>query len=101
MHKRFTALALCLSLLVCLLPLSVSAEEITVEVDKEAVLSGLFEADIATIREAIFAGIVTSQELTEYYLNRIEKYDDPYKSFITICDDAVQQAALPCGPPLT
>lgn len=64
MYKRFTALALCLCLLGCLLPLSVSAEEITVEVDKEAVLSGLFEADIATIREAILAGVISSQELT-------------------------------------
>ena len=92
MYNRFTALALCLCLLVCLLPLSVNAEEITVEVDKEAVLSGLFEADIATIREAILAGVISSQELTQYYLNRIDKYDAPYRSFITICSDAIQQA---------
>jgi len=92
MQKRLFSLALCLCFLICLLPTSVNAQEVTVEIDKEAVLSGLFEADIATVREAILAGVVSCEEVTAYYLTRIEKYNEPYNCFITICDDAIEQA---------
>ncbi len=92
MHIRFTALVLSLCLLFCLLPPNARAEEVTVEVDKNAILSGLFEADIADIRDAILEGLVTSREVTEYYLNRIKDYNKPYNCFITICDDALSQA---------
>ncbi len=92
MRKKLTALALCLCLLNTFLPVTAKAEEIKVDVDKNAVLSGLFEGDIATIREALDAGLVTSRKLTQYYLDRIEAYDKPYNCFITICADALSQA---------
>ena len=92
MRKKLTALALCLCLFNALLPVTAMAEEIGVDVDKNAVLSGLFEGDIATIREALDAGLVTSRELTQYYLDRIEAYNKPYNCFITICADALSQA---------
>lgn len=92
MRKKITALALCLCLLNALLPVTAKAEENRVDVDKNAVLSGLFEGDIATIREALDAGVVTSRELTQYYLDRIRAYDQPYNCFITICADALSQA---------
>ncbi len=92
MFRKLTALSLLLSLFICFLPVSVRGEEAVVEVDKNAVLSGLYEADIATIREAILEGVVTSRELTEYYLQRINAYNGPYNCFITICDDALAQA---------
>lgn len=92
MKKRMFTLALCLCLLCTFLPTTARAEEIEVDVNKEAVLSGLFEADIATLREALDAGIVTSRELTQYYLDRIAAYDKPYNCFITICADALRQA---------
>lgn len=92
MKKRIWALALALCLLTSLLPARAQAEEIDVPVDKNAVLSGLYEADIVSLREAMDLGFITSRELTEYYLDRIEKYDAPYDCFITICEDALIQA---------
>ncbi|MBE6983133.1 MAG: amidase [Ruminococcaceae bacterium] len=92
MKKRIAVLALIVCLFISLFPVTVTAESIDVEVNKEAVLSGLFEADISTLREALDAGIVTSREITQYYLDRIEAYDQPYNCFITICADALQQA---------
>lgn len=70
--------------------LTVSAEEVIT--DKNAVLSALYEADIQTIREAIDLKIITCEELTAYYLERIEKYNDKYNCFITLCDDAIEVA---------
>lgn len=92
MKIRLWALALALCLLTSLLPAKAQAEEIDVPVDKNAVLSGLYEADIASLREAMDLGFITSRELTAYYLDRIEKYNAPYDCFITICEDALIQA---------
>ena len=92
MKIRLWALALALCLLTSLLPARAQAEEIDVPVDKNAVLSGLYEADIASLREAMDLGFITSRELTAYYLDRIEKYNAPYDCFITICEDALIQA---------
>lgn len=69
---------------------TVSAEEVIT--DKNAVLSALYEADIQTIREAIDLKIITCEELTAYYLERIEEYNDEYNCFITLCDDALEVA---------
>lgn len=92
MYRRMTALVLFLCLCFALLPLNITAEEISVEVDKQALLSALYEGDISTVREAIDQRLISCRELTEYYLSRIEEYDDPYNCFITICSDALQQA---------
>lgn len=59
---------------------------------KNALLSALYEADIATVREAVFLRLITCRELTEYYLERIEKYNEVYNCFITMCDDALEVA---------
>lgn len=59
---------------------------------KNALLSALYEADIATVREAVFLRLITCRELTEYYLERIEKYNEEYNCFITMCDDALDVA---------
>ena len=61
MEKRIWALALALCLLTSLLPARAQAEEIDVPVDKNAVLSGLYEADIASLREAMDLGFITSR----------------------------------------
>ncbi len=83
-----------LSLLVAILTvfaslITVSAKDVA---DKNEILSALYEADISTIREAIDLEIVTCEELTAYYLERIEKYNTPYNCFITLCDDAIEIA---------
>lgn len=92
--KRWIAALLCLMIFVGVLPGSVSAQEATVNVpmDKDAVLAGLYEADLSSLREAIMEGFITCEELTQYYLDRIEKYNAPYNCFITMCDDALEKA---------
>ena len=73
--KRLLAVVLCLFLCVGFLPGAVNAQtpEVNIPIDKEAVLAGLYEADLSTLREAIAEGFVTSEELTTYYLQRIEE----------------------------
>ncbi len=84
--KKFIAIVLCF-----VLSFPVFAEE-GVVVDKEALLSALYEADIASIREALDLQLITSRELTEYYLERIETYNDTFNCFITMCDNALEEA---------
>ena len=59
----------------------------------EALLSALYEAEISELKAALDAGVLTSVELTTYYLDRIEAYNKDYNCFITICDDALEVAA--------
>ena len=61
---------------------------------KEAILASMWEADISQIREAYAKNLFTCTELTAYYLERIEVYNETYNCFITLCDDALEQAAL-------
>lgn len=61
--------------------------------EKYALIESLYEADIAYVAEAIRSGHISCQELTWYYLQRIEKYNEPYNCFITICDNAMEVAA--------
>ncbi len=58
----------------------------------ETILSALYEADIASLRKAIDMGLVTCEELTAYYLERIEAYNEEFNCFITMCDDPIGKA---------
>ncbi len=62
------------------------------ENEKKAVLSALYEADIATVRRAVELRLISCVELTAYYLERIEAYNTPYNCFITMCDNALAEA---------
>ena len=62
------------------------------EEEKAALYSALYEADIEDLRRAIDLRLITCRELTEFYLQRIENYNGSYNCFITMCDDALQQA---------
>ena len=88
--KRFLSLFMAVLIVFASL-FTVSAYE-EVVTDKNVVLSALYEADISTIREAIDLKIISCEELTAYYLERIEKYNTPYNCFITLCDDAIEVA---------
>ena len=77
-------------LMLCGMIFTVSAEKSTT--DKNAVLSALYEADISTIREAIDLQIISCEELTTYYIERIKEYNTPYNCFITLCDNALEAA---------
>ncbi len=61
-------------------------------IGKEQVLASLYNADISKVREAIASKKVSCEELTRYYLYRIQKYDKSFKCFITICGDALEVA---------
>ena len=68
------------------LPSTLTAEE------KYELMHSLYEAEIADVAQAIRQGHISCQELTWYYLQRIEKYNEPYNCFITICDNAMEVA---------
>lgn len=70
-----------------------AATERQPQLDREAVLGALYEADISEIRDALNARLITVTELTQHYLDRIEKYNRDYNCFITMCDDALMVAA--------
>lgn len=89
--KRILSCVLLLVLCLTLVPAAAQPSEETA-VTKEALLAALYEADIASMREAIDLGLVTCEELTAYYLERIEAYNAPYRCFITLCDDALEVA---------
>ena len=98
--KRFAALILSLLLLLsALIPAAAGSAPQTDEPvalnegKKQSLLSALYEADIASISEALDRGFITSYELTAYYLERIETYNEPYNCFITVCDNALTEAA--------
>lgn len=84
--KRILPILLVLCLLI---PVGYATE---FDLPRQALLSSLYEADISTLRQAIDLGLVTCEELTAYYLERIQTYDDPYNCFITLCDDALETA---------
>ena len=74
------------------MPILIFAETQTVEYEKNAILSALYESEIQTIRKAIDQKVISCEELTQYYLDRIEEYNEPYNCFITLCDDAIEKA---------
>ena len=61
-------------------------------VSKQTLLAGLMDADIRSIQAAYTAGLVTCYEVTAYYLERVSTYNDRYNCFISLCDDALDQA---------
>ncbi len=92
--KRFLCCLLCCLLLFCValpaqgLPMADFIRPFT----QEALLSALYEADISALRQAISLKLISCEELTAYYLERIEAYNEPYNCFITICGDALEVA---------
>lgn len=90
--KQCLAVFLCLLVCLTLVVPSTAAQETEVTVEKEAILSALYETDIQSVKEALSLKLVSCQELTAYYLERIESFDEPYNCFITLCDDALETA---------
>ena len=91
--KRLLAIFLCLAVLAPSFGFATDAtQQPTGIVEKETVLAALMDADIATMREALDLGLVTSEELTAYYLERIEAYNVRYNCFISMCPDALDIA---------
>lgn len=83
--KRTAALVAAQTIALGLLPLGALAATFQLE-----------EATVSSINRAFDAGALTSQELVQLYLNRIEVYDDKgpsLNSIITINPDALEVAA--------
>lgn len=55
-------------------------------------LEDIYEADIATLRDAIQSGDLSCHDLTQFYLDRIEAYNKGYNCFITTCDAVLEIA---------
>lgn len=89
--KRYLSLLLVVILCLLLACPVVQAEELDAE-DKNAIYAALLDADISQLRKAIDSGLITCEELTAYYLERIDTYNETYNCFITLCDDALEQA---------
>lgn len=89
--KRFLAFTAAFLLCISLIPASAQDSD-AFSVEHEAILSALYEADIATLREAIDLKLISCEELTAYYLERIEAYNSSRNCFITMCDDALEVA---------
>ncbi len=85
--KKILPLIISLALL---LSLPVSASQYS----EEDILAALYEADISEISDAIKSGLVTSRQVTQYYLERINEYNGRYNCFITLCDDALHNADI-------
>ena len=92
MKRIFSGFLCCIILLSCFaMPVSAVSDQTLGQ--KRAVLAALYEADISEIKAALDAELLTSVELTQYYLERIEAYNDSYNCFITMCDDALEIAS--------
>lgn len=91
--KKVLLLCLCFLFIFQASALDIGIDEnYNVVVDREAILSALMDADIVSMRKAIDLGLISCEELTSYYLERIEAYNETYQCFITLCDDALQIA---------
>ncbi len=62
------------------------------EITANDVFASIYEADIKSLREALQLGLITSSKLTEIYLERIEEFGGAKKCFITLCDNALEEA---------
>ena len=89
--KRLIGLILSLVLSIGLLSVGALAKG-DLAVERESILSALYEADISSLRNAIDKGLISCEELTSYYLERISLYNKTYNCFITMCDDALDIA---------
>ncbi len=97
--RRFLACLLVLTLWAGTLPAQAAQPQTAEELqtiltpeDKQALLSALYESDISSVREALELRLISCEELTAYYLERIETYNEPYNCFITLCDNALEVA---------
>jgi len=89
---RILILTLCLLMLQAPSGHALTPETGLTTAEKASLRSALYEADIASLRRCLDAGVLTCRELTEYYLERIQAYNAPYNCFITLSGDALEQA---------
>lgn len=69
-----------------------NAETVFEDITKNDIYAAVYEADIVSLRSALDCGLITSRVLTGIYLDRIEKFGGAKKCFITLCDNALEEA---------
>ena len=69
-----------------------NAETVFEDITKNDIYAAVYEADIVSLRSALDCGLITSRGLTGIYLDRIEKFGGAKKCFITLCDNALDEA---------
>lgn len=60
--------------------------------ERNKLLASLYEADVGDIRDAILEGLISCEDVTRYYIRRIERYNKEFNCFISLFDDALQKA---------
>lgn len=93
MIKKRISWLLCIAVLVSAFWMPATAAQEKADLKREMVFAALYEADLTELKAALDSGLVSSVELTQFYLERIEAYNGDYNCFITVCDDAVEVAA--------
>ncbi|WP_053362453.1 amidase family protein [Bacillus sp. FJAT-27251] len=61
-------------------------------VSERALSVEIEEASIFKLQHAMQRGVLTSEELVQLYLNRIEEYDDSINSIITVDENVLEEA---------
>ena len=95
MKKTLFRMAACLLVLCFLLPYAAAEEESkTAELDAMFTTADLADATIADMLEAMGCGRLTSERLTQMYLDRIEAYDLPMelRTIINLNPNALEDA---------
>lgn len=90
--KRTIAVILFALILVPCVSAAENSETVFEDITKNDIYAAVYEADIRSLRSAIDCGLITSRELTEIYLDRIDKFGGARKCFITLCDNALEEA---------
>ena len=90
--KRMIAVILFTLILAPCVSAAENSETVFEDITKNDIYAAVYEADLRSLRSAIDCGLITSRELTEIYLDRIEKFGGAKKCFITLCDNALEEA---------
>lgn len=90
--RRILALMLAILFLSTGVLASEKSDTVFDDIAKSDIYAAVFEADIKSLREAMDHGLITSRELTQIYLDRIDSFGGAKKCFITLCADALDEA---------
>jgi amidase len=70
----------------------ITAVKTATPVSKSVLSVEIEEATIFELQHEMQKGTLTSEQLVQFYLDRIEEYDDTIHSIITIDDDVLEEA---------
>ena len=92
MKRIISAIFLVLFLAPCVSAAESSGGTVFYDITENDIYAAVYEAGINSLRRAIDMGLITSRELTQLYLDRIDRFGGAKKCFITLCDNALDEA---------